>query len=73
MSTDYIGKAVKAEREVDWSALKADRCLSVWVVHTLKRCVVGAMSNDAGKIRGPGERDVEEPGLSEDHRHALRG
>ena len=39
-----------AEQEEDRSALEADRSLSVWVAGTLKRCVQGAMSSDAGKF-----------------------
>ena len=47
---ENIKKAIRAKREEDWSALEAHRRLSFWVVDTLKRCVTGSLSNDAGKF-----------------------
>ena len=41
VGTEYIKKAIKTDKEVDWSALERDRSLSAWVVSTLIRCVRG--------------------------------
>ena len=50
LQIDNIKKAMKAEQGDDWSKLKEDRSVTVWVVGTLKSCVRGAISNDANKF-----------------------
>ena len=46
-------KQRRGAREEDWSALEADRCLSVRVVGTLKRWAKGGLSSDADKFGIP--------------------
>ena len=57
---DYIKHAIKAERSGDWSTLDEHRCLTAWVVTTLKKCVQEATSNDAKKFDVLTNCDVEE-------------
>ena len=57
---DVIKQAIKAERSGDWSTLDEHRCLTAWVVTTLKKCVHEATSNDAKKFDVLTNCDVEE-------------
>ena len=73
VSIEYIKQAIKADGHGDWSAVEADKSLSVCVVNTLKKMCPGSVVERRKQSRGPEERSAEEhQGCEKHHRLTQR-